>query len=352
MSAAQTPAASSGAKVVDSGHTAYPTLLHIKLTKDGGSVTIPSHSLAKMTGVDMKKLGPCAAALALDHMKITGSNMPIDSHLIVSAGNGKPISAHSANHVTHDGSIHGVHANIRHGNRHGGTNIIIKLQPHDGVYRKKGTRKELMQNAIKTAENWAEHRGKKAADIERESVDTVRQVSDASGTTHVRALVHKHSLVGKLVEMNPDSAHPVMSLYSKKKIKEHLGKIIMDHAHVKQLAATLEETLAPCTDVSEHGLKITVKPMQHSTDHMVDGEPLLCQLDAVIVRDNVATILHDEKDQTHTTAVTTDDIGSAVGAGTTRQEIDDAMFGGEVGGQKIVGKVEAHDVDGADLTAP
>jgi len=327
-----------GAKVVDNGSTSYPTLLHIKLGKKGGSVTIPPHTLAQMTGVDAKKLGPCAAALALDHMKITGSNMPVDSHIIVTAGNGKPIASHSANHVSSSGHVVGVHANIRHGNRHGGGKIVIKLQPHDGVYRKKGTRKELMQNAIKTAENWSEHRGKSAGQIEQESVekDSARVGIVADGTSHTRVLVKKHSLVGKLVEMNPDSAHPVMSLYSKKKLREVEGKLLMDQAHVKQLAATLEDTLAPCTDISEHGIKVTVQPMPHATDHMTDDEPLVAQLDAVIVRDNVSTILRDEATAT-TEAVTTNDIGAV--AGSSQEEKDNAMFSVEVGGHKIASKV-------------
>ncbi len=332
-----------GSKVVDHGNTSYPTLLHIKLGKEGGSLTIKPDALAQMTGVDVKKLGPCAAALALDHMKITGSNMPIDAHVIVTAGNGKPIASHSANHVTDSGRVNGVHANIRHGNRHGGGKIHIKLQPHDGVYRKKGTRKELMQNAIKTAENWSEHRGKNAAEIERESVvnGSARVGVVADGTSHTRVFVKKHSLVGKLVEMNPDSAHPVMSLYSKKKLQEHEGKLLMDQAHVKQLAATLEETLAPCTDISEHGLKVTVKPMPHATDHMSDDEPLIAQLDAIIVRDNVSTILRDEATATPE-AVTTNDIGTA--SGSSRQETDNAMFSVEVGGHKIGSKVvEVHE---------
>lgn len=330
-------------KVVDQGQTHYPTLLHIEMGKNGGSVTIPPKSLQKMTGVE---LGPCAAALALNHLKVVGSNMPVDCSLVVSDGLGNPTSAHSANHVMHDGTAHGVHATIRHGNRHGGGKIVINLQPHDGKYRKKGSRKDLMQNAIKTHENWAEHRGKKAAQIEKESVDTVRQVSDASGVTHTRALVHKHSLVGKLVGMNPDSAHPVMALYSKKKLKELDGKLIMDHDHVKQLASTLEETLAPCTNVSEHGLKITATPLPHATDHIEPGVKLTGQIDAIIVRDNVATILRDDKDQAHTTttAVTADDIGSVSGSGLTTQQLDDAMFRGDIGGQKAVGKLEAHEV--------
>jgi len=330
--------APTASKVVDNGSTSYPTLLHIKLGKHGGSVTIPPASLAEMTGVDPKKLGPCAAALALDHMKITGSNMPIDCHVIVTAGNGKPIASHCANHVAGDGRVIGVHGNIRHGNRHGGGKINIKLQPHDGVYRKKGTRKELMQNAIKTAENWSEHRGKSAAEIEQESVvkDSARVGVVADGTEHTRVFVKKHSLVGKLVEMNPDSAHPVMSLYNKKKLQEHGGNLLMDQAHVKQLASTLEETLAPCTDVSEHGLTVTVKPMPHAADHMTDGEPLICQLDAIIVRDNVGTILRDEA-TAKTEAVTTNDIGTAQGS--SRQEVDNAMFSVEVGGHKIGSKV-------------
>jgi len=337
--------------VADHGQLVYHNNMNINIGPNGGSVTLLPKALAMMTGVDPDKIGPCAAALALDHVKIVNSNLPVDCVGIFTAGNGERISHHCANHITADGGVAGVHAVLRHGNIHHGLNMVVNLQPHDGKYSKEGTRKQLMQNALKTAENWSGHRGKKAHDIYKSSIhDQLEDTDVNTGIVHKRALVHKNSLVGKLVEMNPDSTHPVMSLYSKKKLKEAQGKYLMLPEHVDDLAKTLETTLAPCTAISEHGLKFTVKPMEHSENHIEEGESYTGQIGFELSRSRVDQVAkgHDaESDATGVIqAVTTTELGTQNGEGKTHAERTKEIFAMPVGGgASVVASGDARSVD-------
>ena len=70
------------------------------------------------------------------------------------------------------------------------------------------------------------------------------------------------------------------------------GKIVMDQSHVEQLAATLADTLTPCTPISAGGLRITVRPMKHAVGQL--KKPTAAQLDMKFVRKNIVQVLqHD-----------------------------------------------------------
>ena len=274
--------------MLDSGNTEYGT--HLQLMMDpisGGSVNLSPATITRMIGCDPDKVGHCGAALSLDHVEINGANMPCDSHVILTTTDGKSINTHCANHIDEHGDVHGVHANLRAGNVHTGLGVKIPLQPI--AYANGGTRAENMSKSLATAKNWSEHLGKSHNEIVSASTADVKRGLDASGNTHTRVLVHEHGPIGHLVGLNPTSDHPIMKVYGKDKLTRVDGKIVMDKSHVDQLAATLADTLTPCTPISAGGLRITVRPMKHAVGQL--QQPTAAQMDMKFVRKNIVQVL-------------------------------------------------------------
>lgn len=290
----------------EAGRHEYPTSISVKMQPgpNGGFVDLSPETVTRMIGCDPDKIGNCAAALSLDSMEITGANVPIDSHVILSTTDGDSINSHSANHVDANGSVQGVHANIRHGNTKTGLGIKIPLQPH--AYLQGGQRHENMAKALQRQANWNGHLNKNKEDILGDSTHEIKHGVDADGNSHSRVLIKqggKDSPLGKLVEMNPKSTHAIMKIYNEDKLTKVDGHIVMDSKHADTLAETLAETLAPHTPISKGGLRIQIKPMPHAVDHL--DQPLTAQLDVKFNRTPVDSVL---KDETHKTAVTTEDL--------------------------------------------
>lgn len=320
--------------VLDSGNTEYGTHVQVMMhPTTGGSVDLSPATLTRMIGCDPEKVGHCGAALSLDHVEINGANMPCDSHIVLTTTDGKSINTHCANHVDETGNVSGVHANLRAGNVHTGLGVKIPLQP--AAYTNGGTRSENMSKSLATAKNWSEHLGKGHSDIMSASISEVKRGLDGSGNTHTRVLVHENGPIGHLVGLNPASDHPIMKVYGKDKLTRVDGKIVMDQSHVEQLAATLADTLTPCTPISAGGLRITVRPMKHAVGQL--QKPTAAQLDMKFVRKNIVQVLqHDDAADAGDGVVTTRHLllnNAADASELQKQEADthNAIWGAKLG---------------------
>jgi len=306
--------------LADTGKREVGAHVHIRMHPQvGGHVDLSPATLTEMMGCDPKTVGNCGTALSLDSLRIDGANVPVDSHVVLSTIEGGDVSSHSATHVCPDGSVSGVHANLRHGNVRTGLNIAIPLQPD--VYEKGGTRAENMSKAISTMKNWHQHLGKAKEAIVRESAVEIKEGMDREGNTHKRVLVNEQGPIGMLVRLNPNSDHPVMKTYAADKVVRVDGKIVMDVNHHEQLATTLAETLAPATPISKHGLRIALRPMPHAVDHL--ETPTTAQLDMKFMRSNVLHVMQGESSQDSVIPVTTGAVTGAFGpsGGVTDEEI-------------------------------
>jgi len=278
--------------ILDKGHNEFATHISVVMQpgEEGGHVDLTPETITRMIGCDPETVGHCGAALSLDHLEINGADMPVDSHVILTTPDGSPLNSHCANHIDESGVVSGVHGNIRAGNVRNGLGIKIPLQPH--TYTNGGTRQENMTQSLATMKNWADHRGISKNDIIAMSTSEVKEGLDHDGNKHVRLLVHEDSPIGKLVQLNPTSDHPVMSVYNASKLTKVGGKLVMHGQHVESLASTLADTLTACTPLSAEGLRIQIRPMKHHAK--VLQEPTRAQLDMKFVRQNIMQVMNPD----------------------------------------------------------
>jgi hypothetical protein len=306
--------------MLDSGKLTYGAHAMIKMEPGiGGHVDLSPETVTEMIGCSADTVGACGAALSLESMHITGANIPVDSHVILTTTKGNSINSHSSNHIAPDGTVTGVHANIRAGNTRTGLDIKIPLQPHE--YTKGGTRAENMSKALATQKNWKDHKGSSEADILNASTVEVKTGTTSEGVTHTRILADRKGPVGKLIGLNPNSEHPIMKVYNEDNITLVDGNIVMEPGHHSALVKTLHETLTPTTPISAEGLRIALRPMDHAKDHMT--EPLHAQIDFNLTRKNIAQVLNEEGAAT-VTSITTSHINSEE-VNEAQQERDNAI---------------------------
>jgi hypothetical protein len=315
------PAAAPAAPpMLDSGKLTYGAHALIKMEPGiGGHVDLSPETVTEMIGCSADTVGACGAALSLESMHITGANVPIDTHVILTTTKGNSINSHSANHINPDGSVTGVHGNIRAGNTRTGLDIRIPLQPHE--YTKGGTRAENMGKALATQKNWKEHKGSSEAEILKSSTVEVKTGMAANGVTHTRILADRKGPIGKLIGLNPNSEHPIMKVYNEDNITLVDGNIVMTKEHHDALAQTLHETLSATTPISAEGLRIALRPMEHAKDHLT--KPLHAQIEFNFTRKNIAQVLNEEG-AASATSITTSHIKSEE-ASTAEKDRDDAI---------------------------
>ena len=283
------------ATIADSGRRSIQTTVHVRMPKGkvGGYVDISPKTLAGMVGCHNDHLDPCAAALSIDNLHITGGNVPCDSHLIVTAADGTPISSHSAAFVSDDGSSKGVHGNIRKGNHHAGLNITIPMQPH--TYHGDHTRQQSMDKVVTRSKNWIPHIGMSADQLIEASGAIHKKGLDTNGREQHRVLVNEHSdmasvpsPLGKLIGMNHKATDGIMRVYNQHNKTVVHNKIVMSKEHVNALAHTLSDTLAPVVPITKGGgMRIALRPMAHE----VNDRECIAQLDMHINRTPVTDIL-------------------------------------------------------------
>lgn len=340
--------------VADHGHDEMQTHVQIMMhPEQGGHVDIHPDTLVSMLGCDPDSVSPCAAALSMDHMTITGANTPVDSHVLVTTIKGDMIAGHSANHIDSNSDVHGSHANLRQGNIRTGLNIKIPLQSSSITAEE---RKEKMTQDFTRNKNWKKHLGMKADELIKMSGAEVKHGVDADGNTHTRVLINEHdSPLGLLIKMNPKSDHPIMSQYNEGSVKRVGQKVVMEKDHVDQLAETLATTLAPLSPISQHGLRIAIKPMHHAKTHLT--EPTPAQIDFKIHRQPIKHII-DGVDVGGRVLTTSEASALGTPGGDSKTSADkvndmhDAIFGVKIGNKKPP-KVTAAPVEApAAISAP
>lgn len=340
--------------ILDKGHNEFATHATVVMQPgaEGGYVDLTPETITRMIGCDPETVGYCGAALSLNHLEIHGADLPVDSHVILTTPEGTSLNSHCANHIDQDGIVSGVHGNVRAGNVRNGLNIKIPLQPH--TYPNGGTRQENMTQSLATMKNWADHRGKSKNELIALSTSEVKEGLDNDGNKHVRLLIHEDSPIGKLVQLNPTSEHPVMNVYNANKLTKVGGKLVMHDQHVDALASTLAETLTACTPMSAEGLRIRIRPMKHHCE--VLQEPTRAHLDMKFVRQNIMQVMNPDASVEHPDgkAVTSQVLHSkdADPEAQIRQdaEINNAVWAAPVGASqaKIV-STSSHDNVGAVL---
>lgn len=317
--------------VVDSNNKEIQALVHVSMEPEiGGHVDLSPETITQLVGCSDKHAGACAAALSLDQLEVTAANIPCDSHLILSTPDGEPINSHSAVFVDHNGNVKGTHGNLMAGNRT--HSIKIPLQPNS--YTNGGKRHENMAKAMTRQKNWKDHLGMNKRDIISKSTSEVKVGVDSNGETHRRILIKEHtSPLGKLVHMNPESSHPVMSVYNQKNLTRVGDNIVMDDKHVDALADTLAETLKPMTPISKSGLRIQLVPMEHAATHL--DQARTAQLDFKLHRTPVNQVLKDEDAITSVTTehIALDATGAAKPLADTQAENDAKVWTAKLGGK-------------------
>ena len=335
MSAVQT----TGVPVVDNGHQVLHANVQIKMLpgQKGGSVTIDPATMTEMIGCDHSKLGSCSAALSLDKIKVTGANVPVDSHMVISTVDDVPVSEHTSLHIDHDGSVSGVHANFRKGNVHQGLDIDIPIKHTDDTTNAE-SRSELMTTAVGRAKNWQKHLGKTKAQILKESVVESRECTDSDGQKYNRVLVDLHSPLGTLVKLNPDSEHPIMSLYKQDLVHVQDGNLVMEQEHADNLSEELEDRFKPMSKISK-GIKFTLKPMPHASNSLTS--PDIAQLDVQLHRTPISHVLHTGDESEIPSAVSTsDDLSILNPSGKKQNEPESKIWEVPIGGKVPSGNVK------------
>jgi len=327
--------------IADSGRRSIQTTVHVRMPKGkaGGYVDISPETLAGIVGCKGDHLDPCAAALSIDDLHISGANVPVDSHLIVTAVDGSPISSHSAAFIGDDGDSMGVHGNIRRGNHHAGLNIRIPMQPHS--YRGDMNRQQSMDKVVTRSKNWIPHMGMTADEIIQASGAVHKKGLDSNGREQHRVLINEHSdlastpsPLGKLVSMNSKATDGIMRVYNQHNKTVVHNKIVMSKEHVNALAHTLSDTLAPVVPLTQGGgMRIALKPMAHESN---DNE-CIAQLDMHINRTPISEILKLDPENEDISHVTVSDIhpqddgAPSKSAADINSEIESTMWSANLG---------------------
>ena len=325
------------APTIDHGTAEYATHVNIMMDPhEGGHVDLSPETVADMIGCATDELGTCAAALSLDHATIEGANTPVDTNVMFQTTAGDQIVKHTANNISHDGSVDGVHAAIRAGNVRGGLGIKVNLkQPHG-----EESRADAVNRVIQRQKNWKDHVGMKSEDLKDASIEKTVHGTDADGTDMTRVLVKENGPIGKLVSLNPNSDHPTMKVYSEKKLTKVGSSIVMSPDHVNELANTLAETLEHAHPISKDGMRIKVVPMPHAVGVM--DKPRMVQLDMKLHRTPIKQLTASEAPEDATLHTTTDDlvVGDAVSGGdgktgaAVREEEHKKIWGADLGKDK------------------
>lgn len=333
--------------IADAGHLTMPLTAAFDYDPvKGGELNFTPDMLTKILGCDPKHVGNCGAALTLKSIDFHGANLPCDSTLIISTMKGSPCSSACAVSVDKYNTVTASHGNIRKGNVRSGLGISVPLQPSE--YLKDGTQSEQMVRALATVKNWKDHMGCTTEEVLTKSAHTIKSAKDTHGNEHTRMILNDNGgPLDKLVNLNKNSPHPIMSMYSEKNLKRVDGKIVMDHKHAEALAETLAETLAPCTPISAEGLRIAIVPHEGSVGTLT--KTTTGQLDIRFQRHTVKDIIDGKASPM---AIRTTELGVKQGDAKKPENVNVDIWNVPIGKQgAITVEGKTKDVDVYSLSA-
>ena len=178
----------SSAPGYDNGATEVHTAVNVLMQPgdNGGYVDIHPNDIPAMLACNPEKTGTCAAALSLDHLEISGANVPVDSHVVLTTPCGKPLGLAAASHIDSDGSMVPVSANIRPGNYPHGLGIKIPLNA-DVANRHAAVHKDVTR-----MKNWKKHLGMSKEEIIKAHKRMMQKVHpDRGGSDFLAAQINQ-----------------------------------------------------------------------------------------------------------------------------------------------------------------